>query len=186
MAIKNRLTCMTYIPERCETMRAVRLDSYSGFNQICNGSKHRYISFGRLIEDTQDYLVGEIADRLYEYEQLGYTPDELRSILMYYKVRKAGDGDIVRDGLRDGLKSVYITAGRQNGKTELQRRIYEYLYIENDIAAAQKRYDEWIISQRRPNNPKTPKISMVGHHSAGSSLAQCAHLVAPRGISLRQ
>lgn len=31
-----------------------------------------------------EYIVGEVADRLYEYEELGYTPEELRVIVEKY------------------------------------------------------------------------------------------------------
>ena len=34
------------------------------------------------------YLVGEVANRLYEYEQLGYSPEELKEIIELYKGRK--------------------------------------------------------------------------------------------------
>ena len=111
------------------------------------------------------YLVGEIADRLYEYEQLGYTPEELKELIRRYQAYRFGVNSIY--GKTSDIdvaslypKQLYVLPARCNGKTELERRIYEEMYIKNDIADAQKRYDEWIINQLRPTS-KTPEIKDV-------------------------
>lgn len=142
MTIKKQLTCRTYLESLDGPTIVARFDSDNGTNKLVIEPGSTYTTNGpygakiahKLISD-RHYLVGEIADSLYAYEQLGYTPDELRLILMDYKVRKAGD--LVRDGLRDGLKSIYITTGRSGGKTEFQRKIDEWSYIDTDIAYAQ-------------------------------------------------
>lgn len=75
------------------------------------------------------YLVGEIANRLYEYEQLGYSPEELKEIVDAYKKIKQ----------RDDSVSVYpyMFFARQQGKTLMQAEMIKK-YLENDVDEAKR------------------------------------------------
>lgn len=67
----------------------------------------------------RNFLAGEIAERLHEYEQLGYSPEELKKKLDLYDERKRI------------LNALY---GRMNGKSLAQSAMYSY--IMNDIKSA--------------------------------------------------
>lgn len=119
--IKKQLTCKTYLTAYGENTVVARLDTDdpNNVNAIVTEPAERldHHPMIRLSED-RHYLVGEIADRLYEYEQLGFTPEELKEIVAQLKVFKA------REDFRDYL----IVGGRCNGKTAwLQRAMYEHL-----------------------------------------------------------
>lgn len=176
MGIKKKLVHKTYLSAMDETVPAIRL----GYTSIGESKTHvgivtepgdvvYYDDMPLKINMDREYLVGEIADRLYEYEQLGYEPDELRLMIMELKARKQTTNSIYgKNGLDVASlypKQIYVTTGRCNGKTELQRRMYEYLlYTDHDIVTTdmlvntKKQFGEWL-----KNNPylSRPEISNV-------------------------
>lgn len=81
------------------------------------------------------FLVGEVVNRLYEYEQLGYSPEELKEIIKERKELKERLNSIFGAGVfdTDSVKTrPYFYVGRCNGKTLTQAKaIYEYL--KNDL-----------------------------------------------------
>lgn len=72
------------------------------------------------------YLVGEVANRLYEYEELGYSPEELKEIIDDRKKLKERLNSIYGVGAFDmNVESLYPrvlieNVGRRNGKTLMQ------------------------------------------------------------------
>lgn len=72
------------------------------------------------------FLVGEVVNRLYEYEQLGYSPDELKGIIDDRKKLEEKLNSIYGVGAFDGnvemlYPRVFIESiGRRNGKTLMQ------------------------------------------------------------------
>lgn len=62
-----------------EDIKSIRLDNASLF--ITEDSKTE--------SQTYHWLVGEVADRLYDYEALGYSPEELKHIIDMYKTYKS-------------------------------------------------------------------------------------------------
>jgi hypothetical protein len=158
MSLRKHLTCKTYLEALKDYRIVARLEGDS-VNSI-------------VVERDDDpifrpvpkhYLVGEIADRLYEYEQLGYTPEELKAFIYEHQAYRFAVNSIY--GKTSDIdvaslypKQMYVIPARCNGKTELERRIYEEMYIKNDIASVRKRHDEWVINQLRP---KTPEIKDV-------------------------
>lgn len=95
--MKRRLTCRRGF-ERYKAdglVCAIQLDHVEADeveHAVITESDERWIDdIGRtIIRRRRDshYLVGEIANRLYEYEQLGYSPEELKEIVELYKGRK--------------------------------------------------------------------------------------------------
>ena len=61
--------------------------------------------------DGVHFITGPIADKLYAYEELGYSPEELKKIILRYRLDKARDL---------ALNSVYGTLG-ENSKDILKR-----------------------------------------------------------------
>lgn len=123
--IKNLLTCKTYLKELDETRIVARLDSDKPdanllVRDIDNDSYEELEDVPgvtltvRRPRSCRNYLVGEVADRLYAYEQLGYSPEELKGIIAENKQRKAAD-DFVKNAMK---KRLYITTARQNGKSQ--------------------------------------------------------------------
>lgn len=134
--IKKHLTCRTWTTSYGERVVA-RLDPDIEFKNVegISISKNAFYtepgeiaidSLGskRKVTPDRHYLIGEIADTLYEYEQLGYTPEELKEMIDRLKVYEARDS---------AQKMILITTGRQNGKTTLQRAMYEYMMNDVDI-----------------------------------------------------
>lgn len=72
------------------------------------------------------YATGDIVDRLYDYEELGYSPEELKEIIGRYKAQKIA------------MNSIYGTLGAKKSLREI------YDYIVNDVESTKKQYDEWI------------------------------------------
>lgn len=71
----------------------------------------------------QHYLVGEIADRLYAYEGLGYSPEELKKIIEEHKHNEAVT-KLVEErvmSFKNG-SHLYMTTARQNGKSLLDAK----------------------------------------------------------------
>lgn len=154
MAIKKYLTCKTYLETRGETEIVARLDSDTRTNKLVTEPGDTYTTSDPLgvkltlkLTSDRHYLVGEIADRLYAYEQLGYEPDELKGIITKYRAMEnakklALNSVYGKDGLNaESLypKHIYVTTGRSHGKTEFQRQVYEYLM--NDIAVTKEMDD---------------------------------------------
>lgn len=71
--IKKYLTCKTILPPDDEYVIAARLDHDEENRNILHTVYERAIP--------RHYMTGEIATRLYEYEQFGYTPEELKEII---------------------------------------------------------------------------------------------------------
>ena len=72
--LKKRFTykCAFKHYKNYERVPSIRLDVNATFVGEPEGS------------EVLHYMVGEVADRLYEYEELGYTPEELRVIVEKY------------------------------------------------------------------------------------------------------
>lgn len=137
--LTKRLTSYIYL-HACGTHKAAaRLDPIdrttvnaiiTETSQTCKGM------FGEDIKlhDDQHYLVGEIADRLYAYEQLGYSPEELKEIIAEHKRFHAAD-EIAKKAM---VPHLYVMPGRQNGKSllnakyALQLEMYGYLQSGSD------------------------------------------------------
>lgn len=149
--MKRRLTCRRGF-DRYKSdglVCAIQLDHVEADeveHAVITESDERWIDdIGRtIIRQRRDshYLVGEIANRLYEYEQLGYFPEELKEIIRCYKAYrltlnscygKTGDVDV--DPL---YPHIFMHIARQNGKTLMQAKMIEEL-IKNDPESA-KRY----------------------------------------------
>jgi hypothetical protein len=143
--MKRRLTCRRGF-DRYKSdglVCAIQLDHVEADeveHAVITESDERWIDdVGRtIIRQRRDshYLVGEIANRLYEYEQLGYSPEELKEIVDLYKGRKErlnalyGAAAIDTDQL--SMHHPYIYVGRCNGKSLMQAKaIFEYL--KNDV-----------------------------------------------------
>lgn len=142
---KRRLTCRRGF-DRYKSdglVCAIQLDHVEADeveHAVITESDERWIDdVGRtIIRQRRDshYLVGEIANRLYEYEQLGYSPEELKEIVELYKGRKErlnalyGAAAIDTDQL--SMHHPYIYVERCNGKSLMQAKaIFEYL--KNDV-----------------------------------------------------
>lgn len=67
--------------------------------------------YGPNISYTNHFLSGPVADKLYAYEELGYSPEALKKIIYRYHLDKARDL---------ALNSVYGTIG-ENAKNNLKR-----------------------------------------------------------------
>ena len=132
----TRLTYKTYLKAMDETKIVARLDSaMDNYNQLVTEVDRDTAPFA---PDIRHYLVGEIADRLYAYEQLGYSPEELKKI-----VKEHEDLNVVTKACNEAVENmrrrVFITTARQNGKSlmdawKTQRAIYGCLV--NDVEQA--------------------------------------------------
>lgn len=135
MAIKKYYTCKTYLKSVDETKIVARLDSENYNAVITEQDECEFLRpdapecVNRHIRGRyqKEYLIGEIADRLYAYEQLGYEPEELKRMLE------------VRNVQRIALNSIYgslpdsITVGRQHGKTVIQSEFVRYAAADVDV-----------------------------------------------------
>lgn len=117
----KQLTCKTYLKQLDETKVVACLDSDDPVgNQLVIEPGETYDAdchypWGQASRvckmPDRHYLVGEVADRLYAYEQLGYSPEELREIIRRYQM------------YRTSLNSVYgitVMPARQNGKSRME------------------------------------------------------------------
>lgn len=139
--INRNLTSYTYLKACGNHKVAARLDSsdhqeanaiITETSQTCKGMCGEDIK----LHADQHYLIGPIADRLYAYEQLGYSPEELEKIIEEHKRLEA-----VKERMKTCVQFmngnyIRIMPARANGKSLLdayrtQREIYEYL--NNDI-----------------------------------------------------
>ena len=122
----TRLAYKIYLKAMDETKIVARLDSaMDNSNQLVTEVDRDTAPFA---PDIRHYLVGEIADRLYAYEQLGYSPEELKKI-----VKEHEDLNVVAKACNEAVENmrrrVYITIGRQNGRSMLDTyRIQTMLY----------------------------------------------------------
>lgn len=188
--MKRRLTCRRGF-DRYKSdglVCAIQLDNVEADeveHAVITESDERWIDdVGRtIIRQRRDshYLVGEIANRLYEYEQLGYSPEELEEIIELYKGRKerlnalygaaacsqsnvlkASEVNAVeiQDKLRKRDDSVstypYMFLARSNGKSLIQAKaIFEYL--KNDVEFTNALYNsrQFAIKDVIFNDPAT-------------------------------
>lgn len=87
-------------------------------------------------ESVKHFLVGEVANRLYEYEELGYSPDELKEIIDERKKLKERLNSIYgTDAFNGNVESLYPrvfieNVGRRNGKTLMQAEMFKALVNE--------------------------------------------------------
>lgn len=110
--IKKHLTCKTNLEPCGDNVIVARLDTDS------HDQNAVHYETDPVIKHTRHYLSGEIANTLYAYEQLGFTPDELRGMINELRLYKA----------REDYRNYLIVGGRCNGKTiALQKAMYEYL-----------------------------------------------------------
>ena len=77
-------------------------------------------------ESVKHFLVGEITNRLYEYEELGYSPDELRAMIVRLKAY-----DIAQQAMDKAVSATF----RAHGKTSMVTHEIYRQYTESDIAA---------------------------------------------------
>ena len=123
---------------------AVRFDSVVGDgeepNQLIIETEevvYEDMQMRRFVRDREHkYLVGEVANRLYEYEQLGYSPDELKEIIDERKKLKERLNSIYgTDAFNGNVESLYPrvfieNVGRRNGKTLMQAEMFKALVNE--------------------------------------------------------
>lgn len=141
--IKKLLTCKTYLKGLDETRVVARLDSDKPdanlfVRDVDNDSYEELKDVPgvtltvRRPRSCRNYLVGEIADRLYAYEQLGYSPEELKKIIEEHErlnvVTKA-----CNEAVENMRRRVFVTTGRQNGKSlwdayNVQRAMYDTMF----------------------------------------------------------
>lgn len=106
-------TCETRIlPGReGESVKAIRLDNTETVvYHVTQGEE-----YGPELAHTKHFMSGPVADKLYAYENLGYSPEELKGIIRELKVR------------RDVANTVY-------GKSESDRLRAIKDYIDHDIS----------------------------------------------------
>lgn len=89
--ITKYLTCKTHVPYFGEDTIVARLD-HDEENRNIFHTVHQH-GFPR------HYMTGEVATRLYEYEQLGYTPQELKDI--------QNDAEVYREFYKRIVNSIY-------------------------------------------------------------------------------
>ena len=154
--IKKYLTCKTYL-RRCGEERIV-----ARLNTDCWSEKNElHVEVGDTATDwygksyqtspNRYYLSGEVANRLYEYEQLGYTPEELKEIIK-----------------RDSPRRVYITTGRMNGKSFYQRDMTDAIVdaILSERPSIPKDPDAWKLPYKVPEKSTV----LAGTWSFGDSV----------------
>jgi hypothetical protein len=105
--IKKQLTCGTYLPSIEKCVVAARLDTDSPEKNVVHYEHDPHTGV------TRHYLSGEVTNLLHEYEQLGYTPEELKAIIHQHKVFKS---------IEESMHHPYLIAGRRNGKSLLTAR----------------------------------------------------------------
>lgn len=133
--LTKKLTCYTYLRVCGGHKVAARLDAADPqkVNAIITESSETVKGmFGEDVKlhDDQHYLVGEIADRLYAYESLGYSPEELKKIVEEHKRLKATTNAVAECKTMVSFKNgehLYVATARQNGKTNLQLQMYKQL-----------------------------------------------------------
>lgn len=169
------LTCRTYL-KACDDFKVVaRLEprDRKTVNYIITepGETTEVLSTGRTIQLSPDkhYLVGEIADRLYAYEQLGYSPEELEKIIAELKRLTAVTSSVAECKTVATFKNadhIYIMPARQNGKSMLdgykaQLAMYDYLVNDVDQARVVAQYGEWLDRNARIGVNKSLEIDKV-------------------------
>ena len=161
--IDKQLTCKTYLTALDEHKIVARLDS------IGDGVINAIITERSELHADQHYLVGGIADRLYAYEQLGYSPEELKVIIARHTAQKLALNSVYGKCTFESLypKQIYITTGRQHGKTEFQRQIYQY--ITNDFSTT-KQLEAWV-------KHNVPKPIRSGKHPWGQSIPEIKDVI---------
>ena len=126
----KRLTCRAYLESCGDTKVVARLEpeDRNAVNAIITEPGESLPdALGMKIHISHDrhYLVGEIANRLYAYEELGYSPAELKKIL---EERKTPN-----ERTAPNCRCVYVTTARQNGKSRLDAKKAVEAYLENDV-----------------------------------------------------
>lgn len=134
----KRLTCRAYLESCGDTKVVARLEpeDRNAVNAIVTEPGEALSdAFGMKIHVSHDrhYLVGEIADRLYAYEELGYSPAELQKILEEHNKRSPTN-----------CRCVYVTTARQNGKSLLDAKKAIEAYLENDVRVTNTVF-EWAV-----------------------------------------
>lgn len=95
---------------RGEFTNVIRVDSFNDMHFVCENDP--------LCKSVRNYVVGPAVDRLYEFESLGYEPDEILEIIKLNKV------------YRHEFNSVYGKRGEQKSGSDqfnLQLLLYEAL-----------------------------------------------------------
>lgn len=137
----KRLTCKTYFKSCGETKVAARLDpdDDGGVNVLhIEPGETLEVRNGEYIRMSPDkhYLMGEVADRLYAYEELGYSPEELKKIL--------DERRSTNERTAPNCRCVYVTTARQNGKSLLDAKKEIEAYLENDVRVTNTVF-EWAV-----------------------------------------
>lgn len=172
--MKRRLTCRRGF-DRYKSdglVCAIQLDHVEADeveHAVITENDERWIDGGgcTIIRQRRDshYLVGEIANRLYEYEQLGYSPEELKEIIDDRKKFKerlnslygTTISTIPDNGVKTQYPYIYIeNLGRQHGKTSMQAKaIFEYLKNDAEFTNALANSRQFAIRDVIFNDPAT-------------------------------
>lgn len=111
------------------------------------------------------FLVGEVVNRLYEYEQLGYSPEELKEIIdgyKQYRYKERLNSIYGVDAFDGDVGSLYprLFVARGNGKSYAQTKaMLEYVECDHFMT---KKLEEWreknITPLRKPNLPEIQNV----------------------------
>lgn len=129
---KRRLTFRRYFKNYksdglIATIRLDRTDENDDANVVITEQEEDWVDYdtGRIIvrpKFSDYFLVGEVANRLYEYEQLGYSPEELKEIVDDRKKLKERLKSIYGDVFDENVESLYprLFVARGHGKSIMQ------------------------------------------------------------------
>lgn len=166
--IKKYLTCERYLENynKGDKTTVARLDdSGNVLVKECENYTWDDIGYARP-RYSQNFLVGPIADTLHAYEELGYTPEELKEIVDKYKKLKERTLYISSAvNLTYGsLGSPFRKKLEDMREAEERRKRMEEFYKEFDLnvtslypqlmIASDKMLDEWAKKQIPKANPK--------------------------------
>lgn len=175
--LNKRITCKKYFDKLGVNKAAALLNPvvcHDGVIQnevVCEPGESVETLQGVYITVSNDrfWLVGDIANRLYSYEELGYSPEELKEIINRYKAQKIAMSSIYgKTSDNMDVASLYpklfVLPGRCNGKTEIQRKVYDYLIDMHPrmvFESANRQYDEWIKRNIHIPQKTIPEIKDV-------------------------
>jgi hypothetical protein len=132
--IKKLLTCKTYV----SVLKGRSIVARLGRGGVDDEADcHKFVTDYTYGEE--NYLIGPIADRLYAYEQLGYSPEELREIISRYQM------------YRSALNTTYgmtIMGGRANGKS-----LFNAARILGAMEEMQDEYERFVKGEWPKKNP---------------------------------
>ena len=176
--LKKYLTCKTHLKAFDDFKVVARLDTddYNNTNTIVTETTDRDIATAleipvRIVRERSHYLVGEIADRLYEYEQLGYSPEELKKFIEEHK-RHEAINESMKQCMSFKGKHLYVMPGRCNGKSLRSAQILLEHCLEHDIDPISSLYPSMMIV---PQSHHTYKHT--GKYPLGTSIPQINNVI---------